>query len=161
MAASFEDKDKGWAAFFKHAAELADAGKAKVGVLGNAAAQPHHDSKLTVGEIAVINEFGTEDGHVPERSFLRSTFDESRADLASEARAFTLRVLDGRMKARQAVALLAQSLVAKVRRKITSGEGVPPPNAPSTIAAKGSSRPLVDTGQLVHAITYQIGDKEK
>jgi len=31
-----------------------------------------------------------------------------------------------------------------------------PPNAPSTIAHKGSDRPLIDTGQLRRAITYAI-----
>lgn len=34
-----------------------------------------------------------------------------------------------------------------------------PPNAPSTVAAKGSDRPLIDTGQLRKAITYIVGEK--
>jgi hypothetical protein len=34
-----------------------------------------------------------------------------------------------------------------------------PPNAPSTIARKGSDRPLIDTGQLRRAITYVVTEK--
>ena len=35
-----------------------------------------------------------------------------------------------------------------------------PPNKPSTITAKGSSHPLVDTGQLKRSITYVVTEKE-
>lgn len=34
-----------------------------------------------------------------------------------------------------------------------------PPNAPSTIARKGSDQPLIDTGQLRRAITYVVTTK--
>lgn len=34
-----------------------------------------------------------------------------------------------------------------------------PPNAPSTIRAKGSSHPLIDTGQLRRSITYVVVEK--
>ncbi len=37
--------------------------------------------------------------------------------------------------------------------------GVPPPNAPSTIARKGSSLPLVDTGSMMGSITYAVRRK--
>jgi len=37
--------------------------------------------------------------------------------------------------------------------------GVPPPNAPSTIAKKGSSLPLVDTGSMMGSITYAVRRK--
>jgi hypothetical protein len=31
-----------------------------------------------------------------------------------------------------------------------------PPNAPATIRAKGSSKPLIDTGEMRQSVTYQI-----
>jgi len=34
------------------------------------------------------------------------------------------------------------------------------PNAPSTIARKGSARPLIDTGQLRRSATYVVRDKK-
>jgi hypothetical protein len=42
-------------------------------------------------------------------------------------------------------------LLAEAMRRTIDG-GVPPPNAPSTIAKKGSSRTLVDTGAMRKAI---------
>jgi hypothetical protein len=34
-----------------------------------------------------------------------------------------------------------------------------PENSPITIAAKGSDKPLIDTGELRKAITYVVGDR--
>lgn len=53
-----------------------------------------------------------------------------------------------------ALGLMAQSAL---KANITAG-GDPAfaPNAPATIARKGSSRPLVDTAQLLNSITYVI-----
>lgn len=48
-------------------------------------------------------------------------------------------------------------LAGKMVEKIMSR--VPPPNAPSTIAAKGSSLPLVDTGEMMGAIDYKQREK--
>jgi len=42
----------------------------------------------------------------------------------------------------------------KIREKILSN--VPPENAPSTIAAKGSSHTLIDTGELLSSITHLV-----
>jgi len=42
----------------------------------------------------------------------------------------------------------------KIREKILSN--VPPENAPSTIAAKGSSHTLIDTGELLASITHIV-----
>lgn len=45
-------------------------------------------------------------------------------------------------------------LSARMRRKIRSG--VPPKNAPLTVALKGSSKPLADSGRLFKSITWKI-----
>ena len=36
------------------------------------------ESGSDLAMIAAVNEFGSDDGHTPERSYLRSTFDEHR-----------------------------------------------------------------------------------
>lgn len=92
---------------------------------------------------AVVNEFGTKT--IPERSFLRSTMDLRRdfyADLLTDA---VDRSLDGHPTAR-ALEQIGQIAVGDVRDTIS--RGVPPPNAPSTIRRKGSSKPLIDTGRM-------------
>jgi hypothetical protein len=45
----------------------------------------------------------------------------------------------------------------KIVQKILQGKGIPPPNAPSTIAKKGSDHTLVDTSEMVSSgITWKI-----
>ena len=39
-------------------------------------------------------------------------------------------------------------------------QGVPPPNSPVTIARKGSSTPLIDTGSMLNSITYEVRKKK-
>jgi len=51
--------------------------------------------------------------------------------------------------------------VAEIQITATIDRGVPPPNAPSTIAAKGSSQPLFDTGQLYGQISHEVRDGGK
>lgn len=51
--------------------------------------------------------------------------------------------------------------VGEVKKRIITGPFVP--NAPTTIAKKGSDKPLIDTGQLLDAIDYKMhkpGQKE-
>ncbi|MDF7681191.1 hypothetical protein PT300_11600 [Enterobacteriaceae bacterium ESL0689] len=52
---------------------------------------------------------------------------------------------------------MGEKLAGEVKRKIQSG--IAPPLDPKTIARKGSSRPLIDTGNLLQSITYEVRDK--
>jgi len=130
---------------------------AKVGVMDGAGAE---DDGKSLAEIAAIHEFGAPDANIPERSFIRSTFHAKEAELGKlcerVARAI---VLDG-MSVDQALGIVGAWGAAAIRRTIT-GTDVPPPLAPATVAAKGSSKPLVDTGRLVNAISWVVGDPER
>jgi hypothetical protein len=106
-----------------------------------------------LAQIALWNEFGTEDGHVPERSFLRSTMDENRAKYLNLQQVAVDRMLDG-LAPRTAYGAIGLVACADVRRKIRNR--VDPANAESTIRQKDSDVPLVDTGELYDAIGYQI-----
>lgn len=120
-----------------------------VGVRGQA------DGELAT--IAAANEFGTRDGHVPERSFLRSTVDENRAEYAKALGQVLEGVIDGR-SATPGLQRIGVRAKADVQRKIRAIKT--PPNAPSTIRQKGSRNPLIDTGRLRQSIDYEIGDGE-
>lgn len=110
---------------------------------------------LDLAEIAAINEFGSSDGHVPERSFLRATIDQHRAEYARELEVAVERMIDGAPPA-LAYGRLGLRAVADVQARIRAH--IPPPNAPSTIRRKGSSTPLIDTGRLIQSIDYTIED---
>lgn len=159
MSAKIIDRDLGWRDLFKRVGEIKNS-YVKVGVLDDAKGSALNGN-LTVAEIAVVNEFGTEDQHIPSRPFVRSTFDEQREDLTALGKNLMGAVIDGKISTLRALNIMGAKLATEVKKKITTGAGVPPPNAPSTVAGKGSDRPLVDTGRLVNAITWQaiVGGK--
>ena len=83
---------------------------------------------------------------IPQRSFLRSTFDENQDNVIS--------MYANRFNMTQSLLRAAEDtgdyLAMLVRAKIDNGNFTP--NAPSTIRSKGSSRPLIDTGRMQGSI---------
>lgn len=154
-------KDLGWIEWFKRAREIRDR-RVRVGVLADTEKGGMHEEggELTLAEIAGVLEFGTEDGRIPERSVVRSTFDEKREELAKLGEQLMGAVLDGKLDTAKALGLLGAKTAAEMKNKITEGSGVPPPNAPSTIEAKGSDRPWVDTSRLLNAFTWVVEEGE-
>lgn len=151
---------------------LARKGKAanfvKVGLLGSGAKRD--DGALTNVEIGIIHEFGAPEAGIPERSFLRSTAARNRAEymalLAKLAKKFYGEAsLDGM---RKALALVGQRASADVKKHITAGEPIPPPNTPEVFLRKLKKneegfnrtglapRTLVDTGRMVNSISYEV-----
>lgn len=113
----------------------------------------HPDAEgLTMVALATIHEFGL--GNVPERSFLRAYVDENEARIRKAAGALMQSVVEGRRTKEQALDALGLWMVGQVQKRIA--DGVPPPNAESTIAQKGSDTPLIDTGALRTAIKHKV-----
>jgi hypothetical protein len=144
-------KDNGWVNIVSAVSRLGST-RVQVGVLGAEASQLHEDSKLTIGEVAILNEFGN--GHIPERSFLRSTMRSAQGALTSALAAATRRVIFYGVSADSALRDVGRYGADAV--KLTIAGFVPPPNAPATVMAKGHDHTLIDSGSLLHAITYQI-----
>lgn len=161
MGAKLEVRDHGFFELFKRAKEI-KGGYAKVGVLAddNKGSKQHdEDSPLTVAEIAAVLEYGTDDKHIPSRPALRSTFDKQLEPLAKDGKFLMGEVLMGRMPLEHALGIMGAKLSTETKKTITEGAGVPPPNAPSTIARKGSDRPWVDTATVLRAFTWAIKKK--
>lgn len=109
---------------------------------------------LTNLEIAIINHFGTLDGHVPSRPFLTSTADAKRKAWMDLLSAVLVKIVKGTLTLRDALELVGMQAAADVKRTIRAG--MSPPNAESTIRMKGSSKPLINTSQLVNGISHQV-----
>lgn len=124
-----------------------------VGVQGREADAKSGDEEgaLTVADVAAINELGL---GVPERSFLRSTIDAGRGKYASLMRGIARAALDGKIDLKRGAKIVGEVVVGDVKQSI--GAGVPPPNAESTILAKGSSTPLIASGQMRGSITSKV-----
>ncbi len=157
MNSKFTDKDQG----YKKVLALLTSGTkpvVKVGVFGAKAAETHLQEKptggsLTVGEIATIHEFGL--GTCPERSFIRGWCDENEGNvvnfLAKESqRAITLKMPNFD----QGLERLGLFCVSGIQVRIANG--IPPALKQATIDRKGSSTPLINTGQLRSSITYEV-----
>lgn len=110
-------------------------------------------SAMTNANLYAIHEFGA--GRVPERSSLRKSFDKKlEENFKMLARGASL-VIAGLASTRSVVALVGEKSTADTVEAIRAG--IPPPLAPSTVARKGSSKQLIDTGQLVQAIKPKTG----
>ncbi len=107
-----------------------------------------------LAEIAIFNEFGT--SNAPPRSFIRSTFDAKRDEFGRRIEEATKKIYATRkLKALGDVgAWLAQSM------QRTIDAGVPPPNAESTVKAKGHGHTLINTGAMRAALTFKVESKD-
>lgn len=103
-------------------------------------------------ELAIWHEYGTRTA--PERSFLRSTMKRNAVAYATFLGANIHLVIQKKRKLEQLLNALGAKAAADVKNTIR--QGIPPPNSPETIRRKGSSKPLIDTGQLVNSITWIV-----
>ena len=91
--------------------------------------------------------------HIPERSFLRTGYDKNRDDVMKKATQMLADVAAGRMSESalyKAVGMVLASKIKDYARDLDT-----PPNHPFTTDRKGSSNPLVDTGDMIGGITWR------
>ncbi len=154
MAARVEYRDLGLNQILKNLGKLANT-SLRVGVVGPKASQRSIDGRLTNAEVALINEYGSRDKHVPARSFLREPF---RANPRAVVRAFggiTRSVALLRADPTTAINKAGQELAQIIKQGIEKS-GIFKSNAPDTIKKKGFAHPLVWSHRLVDAISYQV-----
>ncbi|MBC3540655.1 hypothetical protein ACFSC6_12255 [Rufibacter sediminis] len=143
-----KDIDKGWNRIKGEVQKMKNA-HARIGILQGAPAYP---DGTTQAEAAFWNEFGTED--IPERSFVRSTADEKRATYGQVMKKETDKIMLGTSNVKTSLERAGMLAQGHVRKKIKTLKS--PPNAPSTIAKKSSSNPLIDTGTMLRAVDYEV-----
>jgi len=143
-----------------------------VGVHGDAGTVQDADGKDTgypLPELAAVHEFGTKDGKIPERSFLRSAIEKSGEELTNDIDQQVQLVVEGKATAEKVMTRAGVLIVGAVKEGIA--EGIAPPLAPRTIEARdkkaahgggleslaGQHTPLIDTGQLFQSIVFKVG----
>jgi hypothetical protein len=105
--------------------------------------------------LAAIHEFGAPRAGIPERSVIRATYDAKQGEIHQLAVQLAAQLLVGKTTVERALGIIGLKFSTWCKQRIGSG-GFLAPNAPRTIARKGSDRPLVDTGQLVQGITFAV-----
>jgi len=115
-------------------------------------------------EKAVWNEFGTRGGAsgggwggpVPERPFMQNAMADNRGKYRDGMATAARKILIGDASMESTLSKLGIMARGDIQGEITSLSS--PPNSPVTIALKGSSNPLIDTGAMRQAVTWQIDE---
>lgn len=153
-------RDRGAKAFYKNVdAMKRNKAYVKIGFLeSRSEAKEGRDGEatgLTVAQVAAFHEFGTDT--VPQRSFMRSTMKQQRTAINAMVKRWKPRMLEP-AAVRRSLSVIGEFIQGQMQRKIQTGDPKWKELRDKTIAAKKSSRPLIDTGQMVQSIRYEVVD---
>jgi hypothetical protein len=148
---STEDKDRGRKLLLKQL-DLMDGAHADVGLFHDVKDGAADYGELSVAQIGAVHEFGSE--NIPERSWLRSNHDARIGKYNERLDRLYSRILQGKATVVASLTGFAEQVAGDVRRNITKIRT--PPNAPATVAKKGSSNPLIDTGTMRNSVRGRV-----
>lgn len=152
-----KDVDKGYKKFVENMRRHEKGPHVRVGIQGQGNQSPREEFGISNVRLAAVHEFGSRDGRIPQRSFIRATIDRERK-LLDKMLERAVRNAAEHGDHRKELEIVGQKAVAEMVRTIDQSIGLKPLST-QTIARKGSSRPLIDTGQLKRSITYKVYDK--
>lgn len=132
----------------------ADKSVVKVGIPSE---RKHQPDGTPLAMIGAVHEFGLPTRGIPERSFLRAGLRHAREQLIRLNRISLVRIVKGDMTVQRALGLMGNMAAGAVKKEIREGDFES--LQPATIKRKGSSKPLIDKGQLVQSITYVVEEK--
>lgn len=138
-------KDKGFDRIVKQMGELRGV---EFGLFSNSGTYPDGTPVVDVG---IYNEFGT--SRIPARPFMRVAADQGKKSMQQVVDHTIGLMIDGRVTPKAVDDTVGKQWANVVKSTIKHFDT--PPNAPSTVAAKGKNDPLVDTGQMMDAIDYR------
>ena len=110
-----------------------------------------YDDGADVAEIAAYNEYGSSD--TPARPFMKQSWESHESDLKQVCQQANNVIANGGT-AEQACKIIGVAGVGFVQQEIVDGNFAP--NAPSTIAKKGSAHPLIDTSRMLQSVKYVV-----
>ena len=107
-----------------------------------------YDNGTYVAEVARDNEFGTL--KIPPRPFFRNAIDENTPKWVDFLGRDLVNTNDAGISYNRLGEIARGDIVESITKLNT------PPNSPKTIALKGSSNPLIDTGFLRANVTFKV-----
>src|SRR5215831_15146641 len=143
-----EDKDQGWQRIKLDFKQLDGMG-VRVGIMGTGEVDG-----VAVVDYAMYNEFGTR--FIPPRPFMATTADRYRDGVYQYTSTLVGGMIDGKYNAKQVLNFVGMWYQAKIQQTIRDAKEWAVPDLPATIARKGSSSPLIDTGRMVQSVTYEV-----
>lgn len=135
---------------------LADFGNTSIEVGWIQAGQRHEDTKLTVPQLAAVQEYGAVAGNgavIPPRPMLRTAVRKRGKQWIKQAEELSKAVMAGKVKGAEEIfgALVADDVKAMINDSSNWT-----PNAPATVRRKGKNTPLIDTGAMRDAVDYRV-----
>lgn len=128
----------------------------KAGVLAKDGSKQHSEG-ITVFQIGMIHEFGAPEKNIPRRSFIRVPIENNIKEITKLIENNHKLVSENSMSAKVALDRIGLKAQNTIKESFRKNDWKPLKRA--TIKRKGSSRPLIDTGQLIGSISY-IVEKE-
>ncbi len=126
-----------------------------------------HDGNFSMVDLAMVHEYGSRDGRIPQRSFIRTTCDAKRQKHLKIIQKLQSKVLSGSITTNQALMQLGEVVSKDMVQAIN--KGIKPDLAESTKKAKIRSlkkqkkklsgigfKPLIETGDLKGHITHEV-----
>lgn len=145
-----------------------------------------HDEHFSMVDLAMVHEYGSSDGHIPQRSFIRSTCDAKKEEHVKIMQKLQSKIVKGSITNHQALTQLGelvskdmvqtinrriappleQSTIDSKRRRKNKKAGL---TSPGTSVAKSKKKPrkskksegkgftpLIETGRLKGSITHEV-----
>ncbi len=128
----------------------------KAGILAKDGSENHSEG-ITVFQIGMIHEFGVPEKNIPRRSFIRVPIENNIKEITKLIENNHKLVSENTMSAKTALDRIGIKAQNTIKESFRNNDWKPLKRA--TVKRKGSSRPLIDTGQLIGSISY-IVEKE-
>lgn len=104
--------------------------------------------------LAMIHEFGSPKHNIAQRSFLRVPLAQNQEKITTLAKEQVYKALSNEtsvIRPLEEIGIFSSNLC-----KMAITDGLTPALKPATIKRKKSSKPLIDTGNLLNSITWEI-----
>lgn len=117
---------------------------------------PHYENGESIIDVAIKNNYGM---GVPRRDFMTPSSKKWMKFFSESLDIVRRDILENKIDPDKFLKAMGQKGSDIISKEIIALDT--PPNAPSTIAKKGSSNPLVDTGAMARSTTWQIRRADK
>lgn len=116
------------------------------------------EEETYVADIAFKNNFGSFKEKIPARPFGSTLIPRYKEKIERVIRKELKAYVEGKQTLEAAYNRIGLACSGFMKDNLTNGDWKP--NAPFTVFLKGSSRPLIDTGQMRQSITYVVKERD-
>jgi phage gpG-like protein len=113
--------------------------------------------EFSMVDLAIVHEFGSNNGRIKSRSFMRSTCDKKQKEHASIMAKLQSKYILGQLNIKKALSQLGEIVSKNMVQTIN--DGLEPVLAESTLKNRKKNKdctPLIDTGRLKGSLTYNV-----